>query len=152
MTKGVDPIGKKEWKATFTPDPAKLKALIDYIRSNHLDSPPSPPAAVPVPARPGDGTCILHVDSRGRGYTLPCADPLPNMIRDIVPASLTKESKSPARPALVPPVTVGDGMPDYATVSLKLDTDFRYEVTRFRESIKGPDLRPRKEAKGPLVL
>jgi hypothetical protein len=102
VTKGVDAIGKKVSQAAFTPDPAKLKALIDFIRANHLDSPPSPSAAVHVQTKPGDGTCILYVDTRGSGYALPCAGPLTDMIRDIVPVSLTEESKPPARPALVP--------------------------------------------------
>lgn len=148
VTKGVDPVAKQVLKSAFTPDPVKLKALIDYIRANHLDVPPSPPATPRVQAKPGDGTCVLYVDSRGSGYALPCAGPLPDMIRDIVPASLSQDGKPPARPALVPPVILSGGMPDYATVSLRLDSDFHYELTILRESIAGPIYGPATKQRG----
>jgi hypothetical protein len=101
VTKGINP--KKVSKAAFTPDAAKLKALIDYLHANHLDSPPSPAADLRISGRPGDGTCILYIEVRGRGYALPCTAPLPDMIRDLVPASLTVEGKAlehPAHPAV----------------------------------------------------
>jgi hypothetical protein len=99
VTTGTEGSGKKDWKSAFVADPAKLRALMDYIRSNHLDAPPLPAGVTPPPpARPGDGTCNLLVVSSGNRYGLPCsgrAAALPQMMRDIVPGSIAPERSTP---------------------------------------------------------
>lgn len=142
VVRGTVASGTKEHKASFTPDAAKLSVLMDYIRSNHLDAPPpvtqdAPPRLRP---RPGEGRCTLKLAARGNTYTVACdrrgVPPLLKLIREIVPASATQASEPAAPRALVPPLSFRGGIPDVASVSIKLDADFTYVLYVMYASIK----------------
>ncbi len=143
VKKGLEGINGKERKASFAPDPAKLRALIDYLHSNHWDVPPqSAPQSSPVMRpRPGDGVCRVDFVVRGDSYGGSCTSygqPLLEMIKNLVPAAVMQQLESAGPLTFAPPMSFGGGEPDYATVSITLNEDFSYELHILHETIAGP--------------
>ena len=77
---GAEPGHQILQKASFTPDPAKLQDLMDYVRANHFDSLGQTVPASPPRSRPGDGQCSLYLVTAGKSVELGCAGPSAKLI------------------------------------------------------------------------
>ena len=77
---GAEPGHQIIQKASFTPDPAKLRDLMDYVRANHFDSLAQSVPASPPRSRPGDRLCSLYLVTAGNSVELGCAGPPANLI------------------------------------------------------------------------
>jgi hypothetical protein len=72
---------------SFSPDPAKLRVLMEFIQNNKLDAPPAEGTNRSPP--PGSGLCRVFVTTGGNSYRVPCPGGLGGqvgkMVRDLIP-------------------------------------------------------------------